>query len=129
MGSSVGIYRSHVTWQQWVIPRLLLGWGYRSRHSTLNIYLLNTLHITYHKINDWSQKDCVEPTEQWIRDKGCKQRDYIGYASPSVDILSRCGDRLVKFICEVCDEVCSQAKESKSLCYFNNCKQKRKCKL
>ena len=79
--------------------------------------------IDHQKINDGGEKDGLEPTQEGISNEGSKYGQETRHTNPDVDILSRCRNRLVEFVCEVCDEVPRHAKEHKSLSHLNNCMQ------
>lgn len=75
----------------------------------------------YHEINRGGENDGLEATEVGIGYHGPNQREKRRHTHPQVDVLGSHGCRLVEFICEVHDEISSQAIKCKSLCYLHNC--------
>lgn len=82
--------------------------------------------LLYQKINARGEKDGLVATEEGISNEGSKYRQDTRHTNPHVDIFCRCRNRLMEFVCEVCNEVPHHAKESKSLSHLDNCNQKIK---
>ena len=84
--------------------------------------------ILYQEKDDRGDNNGVETAQVGISDEGTEYREKGWDANPSVDILSCSGQWLVEFICEVRDEVTSEAIVGKALSHFNNFSHKKKKK-
>ena len=93
--------------------------------SSFCAYVTRTLvmlvrNFLYQEKDERGDNNGVETTQVGISDEGTKYREECWDANPSVDILSCSGQWLVEFICEVRDEVTSEAIVGKALSHFNN---------